>query len=251
MKKLYDKSEVLFSVFWIVIYVVGTSIADNVSKSLGIEKSVSFLFLALMSVFLFVWIKRNNHLTKYGICKTDVPAKKYLYYIPLLVIASCNLWFGIKMNFSAGETVLYVGSMLFIGFLEELIFRGFLFKAMSKDNIKSAIIVSSVTFGIGHIVNLINGSGADFLSNMLQIFYAVAFGFLFVILFRRGKSLLPSIITHSAINMLSAFSNEPESDLMMIGVSVILAVLAVAYSLVLLKTLPKEEKTQELSIDNQ
>lgn len=251
MKKLYEKSEVLFSIFWIVIYVVGTSTADSVSKTLGIEKSVTFIFLSLLSVFLFIWIKRNNHLNKYGICKTDIPAKKFLYYLPLLFIASCNLWFGIKMNFSLGETLLYVGSMFFVGFLEELIFRGFLFKAMSKDNVRTAIIVSSVTFGIGHIVNLINGSGAELLSNMLQIVYAVAFGFLFVILFYRGKSLLPSILTHSAINMLSAFANEPKTDFMMIGVSIVLTVFAIAYSLVLLKTLPKQEKTIELSTENQ
>lgn len=251
MKKLYEKSEVLFSIFWIVIYVVGTSTADSVSKTLGIEKSVTFILLSLLSVFLFIWIKRNNHLNKYGICKTDIPAKKFLYYLPLLFIASCNLWFGIKMNFSLGETLLYVGSMFFVGFLEELIFRGFLFKAMSKDNVRTAIIVSSVTFGIGHIVNLINGSGAELLSNMLQIVYAVAFGFLFVILFYRGKSLLPSILTHSAINMLSAFANEPKTDFMMIGVSIVLTVFAIAYSLVLLKTLPKQEKTIELSTENQ
>lgn len=251
MKKLYEKSEVLFSIFWIVIYVVGTSTADSVSKTLGIEKSVTFILLSLLSVFLFIWIKRNNHLNKYGICKTDIPAKKFLYYLPLLFIASCNLWFGIKMNFSLGETLLYVGSMFFVGFLEELIFRGFLFKAMSKDNVRTAIIVSSVTFGIGHVVNLINGSGAELLSNMLQIVYAVAFGFLFVILFYRGKSLLPSILTHSAINMLSAFANEPKTDFMMIGVSIVLTVFAIAYSLVLLKTLPKQEKTIELSTENQ
>ena len=31
MKTLYQKNEVLFSIIWIVIYVVGTSIADNIS----------------------------------------------------------------------------------------------------------------------------------------------------------------------------------------------------------------------------
>lgn len=29
---------------------------------------------------------------------------------------------------------------------------------MEKNNVKSAIIVSSITFGIGHIVNLLNGA---------------------------------------------------------------------------------------------
>ena len=51
--------------------------------------------------------------------------------------------------------------MLCVGFWEEVIFRGLLFQAIAKDNIKSAVIISCVTFGIGHIINLFNGSGMD------------------------------------------------------------------------------------------
>lgn len=239
MKELYKKSEILFSILWIVIYVIGTSIADNVSKTAGIEKSVTLLFHAALSCFLFIWIKRNDLLLKYGICKTDIEAQKFLYYIPLLFIISCNLWSGCQMKFSAVETVLYVASMLLVGFLEELIFRGFLFKAMCADNVRSAVIVSSITFGIGHIVNLFNGSGATFVPNMCQVIYAVAFGFLFVILFYRGKSLLPCILTHGLLNALSAFGIEQKTNMAIIGVSVILTFTAIAYTFVLLKTLPK------------
>ena len=133
--------------------------------------------------------------------------------------------------------------MICVGFLEELIFRGFLFKAMSRDNIKSAVLVSSITFGIGHIVNLINGSGADIVSNLCQICYATAFGFLFVILFHRGKSLLPCIIAHSTINALSVFSSSANiSTGTIIIVSVVLTVVALAYAFLLLKLLPKQQE---------
>ena len=98
--------------------------------------------------------------------------------------------------------------MFCVGFLEELIFRGLLFRAMAKDGVKSAIIVSSVTFGIGHIVNLINGSGAELLPNLLQVVYAVAIGFAFVMIYCRTKSLMPCMIVHSVFNGLSVFANE-------------------------------------------
>ena len=71
--------------------------------------------------------------------------------------------------------------MLNIGFIEEIIFRGFLFKMMAKDGLKSAIIVSSLTFGLGHIVNLLNG--ADFIPTLMQVCYAVSIGYLFVVIF--------------------------------------------------------------------
>ena len=96
--------------------------------------------------------------------------------------------------------------MLNIGFIEEIIFRGFLFKMMVKDNVKIAILVSSITFGIGHIINLLNG--ASFIPTLMQVFYAMAIGYLFVIIFYKSKSLLPCIITHSLFNSLSIFSIE-------------------------------------------
>ena len=98
--------------------------------------------------------------------------------------------------------------------------------------------MSSVTFGLGHIINLINGSGMGLAENLVQIFFAVLIGFLYVIMFWRGGSLWPCIISHGVFNSLSAFS----VDSMAIRRLVILCVLTVAYALVLLKTLPKGEK---------
>ncbi len=244
MQKLYKKSELLFAVVWIIVYVVGTSVADSLSNILGLAKALTFTLHIIMSALAFSWIKDNGLLKKYGICKTTVKASRYLYYIPLMLLATVNLWFGVRMNMPIHEALLYVGSMICVGFLEELIFRGFLFKAMAKDNLKSAIIVSSLTFGIGHIVNLINGSGADLVSNLCQICYAVAFGYLFVIIFHRGQSLLPCILTHSVINALSAFSNTAAlTGTVNIIVSVILCAVALGYAFILRKTLPKADQT--------
>ena len=98
--------------------------------------------------------------------------------------------------------------MFNIGFIEEIIFRGFLFKMMAKDNVKQAIIISAITFGIGHIVNLLNG--ADLILTLIQICYAISIGYLFVIIFYKSKSLIPCIITHCLVNSLSIFNIENE-----------------------------------------
>ena len=140
------------------------------------------------------------------------------------------------------EFALYALSMLFVGFLEELIFRGFLFNAMLKDGTKSAIIVSSVTFGIGHIVNLFNGSGATLVPNLCQVVSAIAIGFLFVVMFYRGKSIIPCILAHQFINVTSFFANESAiDDTTRIVQSLIICAIALIYAAVLLKTLPKRE----------
>ena len=208
MNRLYKKNELLFSLIWIAIYVFGLSAADNLSKTLGMEKIITVVVSILLSAILFIWMQNNNLFRKYGLCRSQIPASKMLYYIPLILMMSVNLWYGASMNLSIAETVFYIISMLAVGFLEEIIFRGLLFQAMCKDRVKMAVIVSSITFGMGHIVNLINGSGADLLSNVLQVGYAIAAGFLFTVIFYKTKSLLACIGTHSVLNALSVFGNE-------------------------------------------
>ena len=123
--------------------------------------------------------------------------------------------------------------MLNVGIIEEIIFRGFLFRMMEKDNIKLAVVVSSLTFGIGHIVNLFNG--AELLPTLLQICYASAVGFLFVIIFIKSKSIIPCIVAHSANNALSIFYEENTitlviAPLFMIIVSFIYAIYIIRIS---------------------
>jgi len=207
MNQLYKKSELAFSIISIVIYVVTLSFADNISKTLGVEKLITAIISAVLTIIFVIWMKKNELFHKYGLCKSEMTASQLLYYIPLVIIISVNLWFGVRLNYSITETVFFVISMIFVGFLEEIIFRGFLFTSLSKNSVNTAILVSSVTFGMGHIVNLINGSGANVFSNLLQVVYATAVGFLFTIIFYKSKSLWPCIITHSLVNALSAISN--------------------------------------------
>ena len=238
MHKLYEKSELAFFFAWLVIYIVCSSLFDSLSSLIGVEKLFTAVFHALMSFSALFWMKKHDLLKKYGIVKPNASSSRFLFYIPLVIIVSCNVWFGVMLNYSVIETLLSIISMIGVGFLEEFIFRGLLFRAMEKNGLYSAIIVSSLTFGIGHIINLFNGSGADILSNLCQIISAVAFGFLFVVIFYRSQSLLPCIATHSAINALSVISKETTLSSGVVS-SLIITVIAIAYTFVLLKTLPK------------
>ena len=241
MKKLYEKSELSFAIVGIVVYCFLQSLANPLNKIIGIEYSVSAAFCILQTVVLFAFVRKNNLQKKYGLCKSLVPASRFLYYVPLFILASGNLWNGIALNDSLPETVCRIVCMLCVGFLEELIFRGFLFVSIAKDNAKSAIIISSVTFGIGHLINLFNGSGMDLVSNLLQIVFAIAVGFLLVTIFYRGGSLLPCIFAHSAINTFGTFANETglTMEKRLIHVGILIAV-TVIYTLILTRTLPKK-----------
>lgn len=241
MRKFYEKSEIWFAVTWIIVYCVLASIGDNLSASVGVLKSITLPVLLVLSIVIIVFLKKNQMLVKYGLCQSEIPVSKMLYYIPLGVLLTANLWYGLHLNASLLETGLYILSMLCVGFLEEIIFRGFLFQALRKDGEKSAIIVSSLTFGIGHIVNLVNGSGAELLPNLLQVIYAVAIGFMFVMIYYKTKSLMPCIITHGVFNALSVFANEAALTSQKRIIScVVISVIAGGYALYIARMTQKE-----------
>ena len=242
MKKLYEKNELTFAIVWIVVYCALQSLANPLNKAIGVAYAASSAFCVLQTVVLFAFIRKNNLQKRYGLCKSPVPACRFLYYVPLVVLASGNLWNGISLNYTPVETVCRIICMLCVGFLEEVIFRGLLFESIAKDNVKSAVIISSVTFGIGHIINLFNGSGMDLVDNLCQIVFAIAVGFLLVTIFYRGGSLLPCILVHSAINTLGTFANDANltTEMHLLHLVVLIAV-TVVYTLILTRTLPKKQ----------
>lgn len=207
----------------IVIYVLLNSYCI---QNFGVTDCRSVIINTIFSILLITLIILLKKVKYYGLRKvTDL--KKYLYFIPLLLIGTVNLWNGISINNSKGEIICHILTMINVGFIEEIIFRGFLFKMMSKSNVKSAIIVSSITFGIGHIVNLLNG--ADLIPTLMQICYAISLGYLFVIIFYKSKSLIPCIITHSLINSLSIFNTINKTSYVQVILLIIITLLYAVY----------------------
>jgi membrane protease YdiL (CAAX protease family) len=208
LKKLYDKSKIWFAVAWIIAYCVLMSMGDSLSAAVGTDKSVTFVVGLLLAVVLLLFLRKHSLFEAYGLCPSKVSARSMLFYLPVLLMLTANLWYGVTVHYGAVETVLYILSMFCVGFLEEVIFRGLLFNAMRKDSLKAAIIVSSVTFGFGHIINLINGSGAELLPNLLQVIYATAAGFMFVMIYLKADSLISCIAAHGLFNAISVFADE-------------------------------------------
>ena len=205
--KLYNKSKIWFAVAFIVAYCLLFSLGDAVSEHIGIKKLLTVAAGLLLSAVLLLFLRKNSLFKEYGLCRAELSPQKMLLYLPLLLMLFVNLMFGAYANLGIAETVLYIAAMLLVGFLEEIIFRGLLFRAMWEDSPKAAVIVSSITFGMGHIINLVNGSGADLLPSILQVVYATAAGFMFVMIFIRSKSLIACILAHGVFNSLSVFSH--------------------------------------------
>ncbi len=206
MTALYRKNKLNFALLWIGIYLVSAMAGDALSEAAGIQKAATAPVLLALSLYLLFWLRKEGLTRDHGLRPVTGKGREYLWFLPLVLMVTVNLWGGVEMNMSPAETGLYIVSMLCVGFLEELIFRGFLFTAMRPQGLKTAILVSSLTFGMGHILNLLNG--AEVFATVLQIGYACAVGLLFTVLFYKSGSLVPCMVTHGVFNSLSAFGAE-------------------------------------------
>jgi len=228
MKKLYEKNEILFAVFWIALYTVSMGNLRN----LGDDSPYMMLGLMVISALMLLFVRKHGLMEYYGLAGWAGNSRAMLWFLPLWIVASCNLWGGVTPGYPAPGLIFAVVSFALVGFAEELIFRGFLFKAMLRDgSAKTAIIVSSVTFGLGHILNLFTGH--ELAETLVQVVFAVAVGFVFTMAFYKSGSLLPCILAHSLVDVFSVFASDSASPLLnWIGHAVII-LLAIVYCLYL------------------
>lgn len=231
MKKLYEKSEISFAILWIMIYTVGMG---TLRSSFGDASPWQMLGLAAISAATLLFVLKNGLTEKYGLSGWAKNSKAMLWFIPLWLISCMNLFSGYSPDYPVPGLIYAAVSMALVGFVEELLFRGFLFKAILKDgSVKTAIIIASVTFGLGHIVNLFTGQ--ELIDTLIQMVFAVAVGFIFTFVVYKGGSLLPCILAHSFIDVSSVFASDEGSERLNLILHAAILVISAAYCIYLAK----------------
>ena len=245
MRKLYEEKEVLFAVLWIIAY---CAVMTPIKGQFGYESVWWLLAMTVFTAGIMTFVKANHLEEKYGLTGFPKDMKRYLFFAPMFILATGNLWDGFSLSCKGTELVIATLSMILVGFVEEMIFRGFLFKAMlANGKTVPAIIVSAVTFGIGHIVNLFAGQAS--LETVMQVVFAVSWGFILTMVFYKSKSLIPCIIAHAMIDVFSLYGADNElADRIYIGVTIVTAVIYCIYLRRLNdeKDLLRSEKSKEV-----
>ncbi|MBR3151508.1 MAG: CPBP family intramembrane metalloprotease [Erysipelotrichaceae bacterium] len=229
MRKLYEKKPVLFAVLFIVLYCAVTipirgEYGDGSIQSL-LGLSAVAAAIAVVSSLIPLW-------KRLGVAAKPQNVRLCLCFLPMILLATGNVWDGFGMHYNGAALWYAIGSMALVGFVEEMIFRAFLFRALlRKDGPRVAVIVSAVTFGIGHIVNLL--AGIPTAENLMMVVFAVAWGFVFTMVYYKSGSLLLCILIHAVVDVLSVVSAETTwGSWLYIGATV---VIGGAYSLYLAK----------------
>lgn len=213
LTKLHRKNELHFALVWIGLYVGVMNVAlrfcggldDLAGKTAG-QVLIPVVCILVLAVAATVWILHNGLGEQFGLCGFRGKLRGWLWFMPLILMSCVNLKNGLGLNAPSVVSLLMMVNMALAGYVEEVIFRGFLFRAMAKENLRSAILVSAVTFGVGHLVNLANT--ADTLGVLLQVCYAIVIGFLYTVIVYRGGSLWPCVASHMFVNGTSVFARE-------------------------------------------
>ena len=159
----------------------------------------------------------------------------WLYALPLLPVLG-NLVFGIQTHELRSVLTFFVLAAL-IGFVEETAFRGLILQALAPRGLWKAAIISAVLFGLVHSMNALSGSDPAYI--LLQIGYAMAFGFGWACVTLRTRVIWPLVIIHALIDFTSFMAvdltGEPVFDAYVLGISAVFIVVFTIYGIFMLR----------------
>ena len=240
MKTLQATKPIWHAIVWIVIYVVLVNIGDAISESIGVANLATSLLLIALSIGLLVYVVKNHWSETYGLMPVQpVNFRRTWFYIPLIVMVFMQYLKGFNPDLSIQDIVIICVLMIGVGFLEELIFRGFLFQAiLKKGSLNRAVIISGVTFGIGHIVNLARGySAAD---QVIQIIAAIFIGVALAYCVAVTHNIVPGVIFHTLFNISGMVTNNNVA--METGILIAIIVITLLYSFYLKRSIPTQAR---------
>ena len=88
MKKFFEKNELFISVFLIVLYLVLNSICLSSFGEFDFRTMLANVVLSLIIILFILFNKLGDY---FNLTRIPNP-KKFLYFIPLVILMSINLW---------------------------------------------------------------------------------------------------------------------------------------------------------------
>ncbi len=188
---------------------LGTAIPQILNLPIEMQLIVTTIFL-IFSVFISLFIMNRTGLSFIDCgfrLENKNTLRKAMYYIPLIAIEIIAI---LLLGFSSEITVKqYIVLLLFViavGFNEEIYFRGIVYNFLLVKGSKTAIIFSSIIFGLLHLANAFNGKNLAYL--ILQMIFAFLVGFVLAEIVNITKSLWFLIIWHALHDYIASITRE-------------------------------------------
>ncbi|MDO3408210.1 CPBP family intramembrane metalloprotease [Saccharibacillus sp. CPCC 101409] len=166
---------------------------------------LSFIPIALA---LIVYMTLRRRWGYYGFRSLkSIPKSGYIYYLPLLAVLVAISFKGFR-PLTIQEILFFLFFTLLVGFVEETVYRGLIFKTMLKKGAVAAIVTSSILFSITHVLNAL--SGQSLAATLLQLLYALLVGCALALLLLKNGNILPLIAFHFLHNLIQFLGVQTE-----------------------------------------
>ena len=175
----------------------------------GVGAAISSLAIAL--AFRLYFLKDGYK----GILNGNRFFWSFLMMLPFLAVHYTGSFISWREFGFSGKILIALLTALTPGFVEEMAFRGlgvanFMRTAKSGKDIKLIFWLSSVVFGLVHIMN-INAGGAV-IASLIQSVYAIGVGMLFCAVYLRTGNLWPTIIAHMSVDFMEFLRGDLEAS---------------------------------------
>ena len=198
-----QKVALIGAVLYTIIIGIGMYISFHINGVFyGTAEMVNTLWyieIVLTILTIFITVKYFSW-KEVGFVKLQT--KQMLWLIPSIIVLGYMCFLAFSLSIENGlsteqiKLISLVGiTTLFVGFSEELMFRGIVLHAFLKTHNKTvAVIISSISFSLLHSVNMFGG--LDVYQMMMQLVLTLLFGLFFALILLRIKSIIPLMIFH-------------------------------------------------------
>lgn len=204
------RKELVLSLAWVLLYlVVFVKLASVLSGLIGVPHFFNAVAELLFPAIAVAYLHKRNLLSYYGFTTLRALDYRRLLYLvpmaaPLAVTASLD---PADDGCPWQQALLLMAWMTGVGFSEGVLLRGFVLRALIRRGAGMAVGVSSLAFGLLHLVNLIGG--ADLVATLLQVAYATCMGLMLSTFVCRTNNIIPCVLPHSALDVAGVFVAEP------------------------------------------
>ncbi len=201
MKHLRETRPVWHALLWIAIYVALVNVGGALGSSLGGPDVATGILLAGLAVVLVLYLRQAGLADLSGLRPPRANTMRAVLYLsPLFGISLFQYAKGLAPELDAGAVLSALLLVVGVGFVEELLFRGLLFQAiLTKSALNRAILITGITFGIGHVVNLARGYTMS--DQLIQVVAAVVIGVALAYVVAITGSIIPGAIFHALFNL--------------------------------------------------
>jgi len=225
-----ERRPVVFSVLIVLLLVAMQAVGVVVATRMGLPPTSLRIYTeCALALAVIAIVSSLRWWRAIGFRRPESFASLILY-VPALALLVGNLTFGIAPK---SLSAIAVAALLAAtsGFVEEVVFRGLMLRAFLQKGAWTAVITTSVVFGLTHALNVFAGYSP--LYALLQVAYALAIGFCFGAMVVKGRLLWPLIIAHGLGNF-AAFLNDGQIGMHLYVVTIVYVVLFSGYGLYLM-----------------